>query len=205
MDKSPKFVVTLPANAEPNRFALEASDSGADLLELRSDLLPVEIPLEEISRTIKLLIARRTDRYLPDHWISAATFVDQDISLPHQPIDVPTSMKILSFHANRRMDEEEIVKLWKEHCREGEAIKYIEPYDTDSEQHLIRVRQLLDKFSDRVTVLPMGKGSSNIRRNLASGNYLHYCTLHPDSYSAPGQALLSDEIAYFKAGSAGDN
>jgi 3-dehydroquinate dehydratase len=191
----PKLVVTLPRDAEPLAFAREAEEIGADLLEIRDDLTP-EVDIRQLAEVLPILAARRTEQPLTDSWIEYADIIDEDISLPPQDIDVPNVM--LSMHADRPLDVEPSIQLWRTVTRKGEAIKHVEPFEPDCETRLMRLQQALHGFVSHVTVLAMGHGAEEVRRKLSYGNYLQYCALDEKSASAPGQPLLIDEVRRLK-------
>lgn len=192
----PGLVVTVPKGAEPLAFARRAQAAGADFLEIRNDLTLEIADIGAVAEVLPVLVARRTQQPLSAEWIKHASIVDQDISLTRQ--DIEGSKVMLSMHADRPLDAEHAVKLWRAVVLIGNAIKHVEPFEAGCEERLLFLRRELRKISPRVTVLAMGPGSQEVRRLLSHGNSLQYCALDEKSASAPGQPLLVDEVRRLK-------
>lgn len=196
--KKMKLVVTLNEKENPLVFAKRAREKGADLLEIRDDISPVDMDLKPLSQIIPLLVSRRKQQPLSEAWLAQATMVDQEISLEQQKLFLPPDKQILSHHSSSKMSVIYATEMWKEQCSEGQCIKHVEIFGPDSVPRLRNLRELLKLVSDRVTVLPMGLGAESARAALAGGNHLYYCKLDENTESAPGQELLEVAVARLK-------
>lgn len=70
-------VATLPPFTPPTEFAWRARHAGADVLEVRTDLTPLEVDLTPASRALPLLVAER-GVLAPAAWRRLAAMLDTD-------------------------------------------------------------------------------------------------------------------------------
>ena len=193
-----KIVVTLNETYDPLEFAQLARDKGADLLEIRDDVSPVDLNLEPLSKVMPLLVARRKQQPLSGAWISQASYVDQEIALPRQELAIPLENQIFSHHAGGPMSVLFALEMWRREEVQGCCIKHVEVFSADSVPRLHNLRELLKLLTDQVTVLPMGGGAREARIVLAEDNQFYYCKLDEKTESAPGQELLEEAVARIK-------
>ncbi|MEW5739419.1 MAG: shikimate kinase [Myxococcota bacterium] len=188
----PRRVVTLPPGVDPHAFAWRARHQGADLLEIRSDLLPHELELKPASRALPLLVSQRTAK-LPDAWLALAALVDRPLEVR---ADASGPSAISSLHADVPLSPDEAVGRW-EGVSAGVLIKHVEPLgDPGAAARLFETRaRLVQRFGEgNVTVLPTGPLALPFRAVLARANALDYLALDATFQAAPGQRLLSDVV-----------
>lgn len=70
-------LVTLPPGEEPSAFAARARAAGAELLEVRTDLTPLQTDLSGAARVLPLLVAER-GAPIPAAWSALATLADRE-------------------------------------------------------------------------------------------------------------------------------
>ncbi|GMU59081.1 MAG: hypothetical protein AMXMBFR34_08440 [Myxococcaceae bacterium] len=187
----PRRVVTLPPGVDPHAFAWRARHLGADLLEVRTDLLPAELQLRSASRALPLLVSQRTSE-VPAEWLALASLVDRPLATA--PGEAPGPRTVVSFHADAPLSPGEAVSRW-ESVRPGSQVKHVEPLgEPRSAQRLFETRaRLVQRFgADRVTVLATGPLALPFRAVLARQNALDYLALDQGFSAAPGQRLLED-------------
>lgn len=184
----PRRVVTLPPAQDAEAFAWRARQAGAELLEVRTDLVPPGTPLAAAARALPLLVSQRTDE-VPSPWLELATLVDR-------PLERGGGGSLVSFHAETPLSPDEAVALWKP-IEPGCLVKHIEPMGTvDSVRRLFETRAALaERFgASRVTVLPMGPLALPFRAVLAHRNALDFVAMEGGWTAAPGQRLLVDAV-----------
>lgn len=184
----PRRVVTLPPQRAPEDFARGAREEGAELLEIRSDLIAPETELRGAARVLPLLVSQRTDE-VPAPWLDLATLVDR-------PLERGGGGSFVSFHAETPLSPEAAMALW-EAVPPGCFVKHIEPLGPlDSAERLFATRRaLVARFgASRVTVLPMGAAALPFRAVLASQNALDFVAVDAGFAAAPGQRLLRDAV-----------
>lgn len=93
-------VVTLPPGVDPTEFATLAKRDGADLLELRTDLVPELVDVRGLSQVLPLLVAERGSP-VPSTWRAAATIVDS------------ADGSLRSLHAPTPLTAAEALAQWK--------------------------------------------------------------------------------------------
>ena len=187
--RRPRRVVTLPPHEPIEVFAWRARHAGAELLELRTDLLPAEMDLLAASRALPLLIARRTLR-LPEGWRARATLIDEPVS----ELSDPSALR--SFHADRPLRTQEALAAW-DGVVPGSRIKHVEPLGSprDFPRLLDTQDALIERFGvERVTVLATGPWALPFRAVLAQRNALDYLALDGSWSAAEGQRLLPDAV-----------
>lgn len=187
----PRRVVTLPPGENPVDFAWRARHEGADLLEVRSDLIPAEMPLRPVARALPLLIAQRTPA-VPDDWVAFAELVDRPLGAA--PGALHGAGLLLSLHADAPLSTREALARW-EGVPDGALLKHVEPLGTLSEApRLIETRaKLAERYgAGRVTVLATGPLALPFRAVLAADNALDYLAVDAGWAAAPGQRLVGD-------------
>lgn len=190
----PRRVVTAPPAVDLDAFAWAARHGGADLLEVRTDLTPVNVDLREAARALPLLVSQRSSA-IPSAWLELGELVDRPLG------GAPASL--VSFHADAPLRPAEAVELWRE-VPTGVFVKHIEPLGPpDQAKRLLETRAALaQRFgAERVTVLPMGPLATAFRAVLGPGNALDYLALDPSWAGAPGQRLLADAVREWRRGS----
>ncbi|MGZ3457618.1 MAG: shikimate dehydrogenase, partial [Archangium sp.] len=192
-------VVTLPPSLrgeEALRFAAEARNRGADVLEVRTDLHPADaVDAAALANVLVLLVSERGTP-LPPAWVAAARWVDRDV-VHASALDAPAGKLLASHHAERPLSSEEALRLWDVALPAGALVKHIEPLGEVSRARVEALREtqarLRARFGEgRVTVLAMGPVALPVRAVLARRNVLDYVALGGDWKAAPGQRLLAD-------------
>jgi shikimate kinase len=187
----PRRVVTLPPGENAVDFAWRARHEGADLLEVRSDLIPAELSLRPVARALPLLVAQRTPTLPPD-WAAFAELVDRPLGAP--PCELHGAGLVLSLHADAPLSTREALARW-EGVPDGALLKHVEPLGTLEEApRLLETRaKLAERYgAHRVTVLATGPLALPFRAVLAADNALDYLALDENWSAAPGQRLLRD-------------
>lgn len=185
----PRRVVTLPPGPEPLEFARRARLAGADLLELRTDLLTEHLDVAGLSSVLPLLVAER-GRRAPDEWRDVASLVDA------------ADGGLRSHHAETPMTVEEAVAHWRS-VPPGASIKHVEPLGalTTAKRLFDLQAALIDRHgAERVTVLATGPLATAFRAVLAERNALDFLALDTSWSAAPGQRLLSDAVRAHRFG-----
>jgi hypothetical protein len=197
-----KFVVTAKKNSDLTATATSAVQSGANYLEVRSDL-PVVYTQSELTRLpVSLLYAVRPDSQVDVVLMDAAAIVDVDLMCLNIR-DFEGYEPMISWHNPLISDEEDIVSRLSPLSSEYHAVKYVEPAAGDVNQQiqkLEQVRAALRPSFKAITILITGHDALKGRRLLASENDLYYCSLDEHSLAAPGQGLIATERAYFAMG-----
>lgn len=188
----PRRVVTLPPGENPHDFAWRARHQGADLLEVRSDLVPAEMQLKPAARALPLLVAQRTPA-LPADWVDLAACVDRPLGGAG-----PTGARgqLVSLHADAPLSPKDAVRRW-EGVPDDALLKHVEPLgDLGQAARLLETRaRLAERFgAGRVTVLATGPLALPFRAVLAADNALDYLALDASWAAAPGQRLLADAV-----------
>lgn len=195
--RRPRRVVTLPPGIEPRDFAFRARRAGAELLEVRGDLIPRESELTEAARVMPLLISER-EQALPPQWIALAHLLDFDTA--------KTGAHVLrSFHSPEPLTPDHAVEQWRS-APPGTRVKHVEPLGSpESGWRLLETqRRLQVQFGeDAVTVLATGPLALPFRAVLAQKNALDYLALEPGFSAAAGQRLLADAVREARAGMPG--
>jgi shikimate kinase len=176
-------VVTLPPGVEPIEFATLARREGADLLELRTDLVPSSIAVSGLSEVLPLLVAERGSP-VPPTWRAAATLVDS------------AEGSLRSLHAPTPLTTAEALAQWKD-APSDVSVKHVEPLGELGSAHRLLETQaaLIERFGpSRVTVLATGPLATAFRCVLAERNALDFLALDPSWSAAPGQRLLRDAV-----------
>jgi shikimate kinase len=185
----PRRVATLPPLADAANFEARAIEAGADVLEIRQDLIDPSKPLA-LGQTMSALVSKRTPQPLLAHWISRASLID----IPLGEV-APSGVHVLfSLHTEAPLTPEEALARWK-HLPSGTQVKHIEPLgDLETAGRLFETqRRLIEHFgSHQVTVLPMGPLALPFRAMLAPSNALDYVALDEQFAAAPGQRFLQD-------------
>ncbi len=192
-------VVTLPPaqiGEAALDFARRAHNTGADLLELRTDLHSENsVDVVALAKVMTLLVAERGIS-IPESWLRAALYVDRALESPRAAAVGQTL--VLSHHAVAPLTPEAAVSLWDSAHNFPDAwVKHIEPLGSPADaDRLIRTRALLNtRFGqDRVTVLATGPLALPFRCILAEHNRLDYLAASSAWASAPGQRLLADAV-----------
>lgn len=175
-------VVTLPPGADATQFAWAAKHDGADLLEVRTDLTPVEYDLRRAARALPLLVSERGPK-IPDAWRALATLVD-----------APDGGDLVSFHAPAPMTTQQALAHWSA-TPLGRLVKHVEPLGPpgDAARLFATHKALCEVFgAGKVTVLAQGPLATPFRALLARHNALDFLALDPTWMAAPGQRLLAD-------------
>lgn len=182
----PRRVVTLAPGAAIDAFALRAAKAGADLLEVRSDLVPASADLAGAAGILGLLVSQRTPD-LPERWLEHATLVDR-------PLGDAYGNSLVSFHSEEPLTPQAARALWASvPC--GLHVKHVEPLGrlSDAERLFETHARLVDRFGpQRVTVLATGPLALPFRALLARDNALDYLALDASWSAAAGQRLLAD-------------
>lgn len=184
----PRRVVTLPPDVDAEAFAWRARHLGAELLEIRSDLVANDVDLRRAARVLPLLVSQRTE-VVPTPWLALATLVDR-------PLERGGGGSLVSFHAETPLTTAEAMALWAP-IHSGVFVKHIEPLGPlDSVDRLFATRDALAaRFgASRVTVLPMGPLALPFRAVLAQQNSLDFVAMEGGWTAAPGQRLLIDAV-----------
>jgi len=184
----PRRVVTLPPELDAEAFAWHARHLGAELLEVRTDLVAPDVDLRRVARALPLLVSQRTD-VVPAPWLKLAALVDR-------PLERGGGGSLVSFHAETPMSTSEVMALWAT-IPPGGFVKHIEPLGSlDSVGRLFATRDALaERFgASRVTVLPMGPLALPFRAVLAPRNALDFLAMEGGWTAAPGQRLLVDAV-----------
>jgi shikimate kinase len=187
----PRRVVTLPPGVEPVGFAWRARHRGADLLEVRSDLVPAELQLKAVARALPLLVSQRTPS-LPDDWVALASLVD--VPLGAAAPDLGDAGRVVSLHADAPLSPDEALARWGE-LPDGALLKHVEPLGalTQAPRLFDTRARLAERFgAARVTVLASGALALPFRAVLAADNALDFLALDAAWTAAPGQRLLDD-------------
>ncbi|MBL8919357.1 MAG: shikimate dehydrogenase [Myxococcaceae bacterium] len=177
-------VVTLPPDAHPVEFAWAARHQGADLLEVRTDLTPLELDLGLLARALPLLVAERAGLSAPADWRRHAALLDA------------AEGSVRSHHAERPLSTTEALRLW-DGVPAGVQVKHVEPLGPlgDAPRLFETQRQLEARLGPgRVTVLTTGPLALPFRALLAERNALDYLALSPAWSAAVGQRLLADAV-----------
>lgn len=186
-------VVTLPPGAAPADFAWRARHEGAEVLEVRSDLLPHELALLPASRALPLLVSQRTHA-VPEEWLALASLVDVPLG---STLEVPSVARlVVSLHAERPLTTAEALAAWVS-VPDGALVKHVEPLGPlgDAGRLLETQARLVERFgAERVTVLVTGPLALPFRAVLAEGNALDYLALEGGFSAAVGQRLLADAV-----------
>ncbi|MBS1151651.1 MAG: Shikimate 5-dehydrogenase alpha [Myxococcaceae bacterium] len=194
--KRPRRVVTLPPAVNPRDFAFRALHGGAELLEVRTDLIPPEADLAPAARVLPLLIAER-GQPVPEAWRRLAELMDGE-----SPWVGNRGLELMSHHAPAPMTPDEAEAHWSEVPR-GTLVKHVEPLGPVSEGWRLLETQarLQARFGeDAVTVLTTGPLALPFRAVLARKNALDYLALDPTWSAAGGQRLLADAVREARAG-----
>ncbi len=189
-------VVTLPPAVNPRDFAFAALHGGAELLEVRTDLIDPEADLLPAARVLPLLISERGAK-VPEHWRRLAELVDGE-----SPWVGSRGLELLSHHAPDPLQPEAAAALWKDVPR-GVMVKHVEPLGSpaDGWRLLETQSRLQARFGeDAVTVLATGTLALPFRAVLARKNALDYLALDSMWSAAAGQRLLADAVREAKAG-----
>lgn len=197
----PRRVVTLPPGESPYDFAWRARHGGADLLEVRSDLTPLEMQLRPVARALPLLVSQRTAA-LPDEWLALASLVDRPLGAPAGPLR--GAGLVLSLHADAPLTPDEAVARW-EGVADGALLKHVEPLGSLAEAPRLfeTRRRLAERYgAGRVTVLATGPLALPFRALLAADNALDYLAVDAGWAAAPGQRLLADATREWRCPSA---
>jgi 3-dehydroquinate dehydratase len=197
-------VVTLPPTVqgtEAVRFAEEVRRRGANVLEMRTDLHPVEVvEASALAGVLPLLVSER-GRPLPAAWLEAATYVDRDITVSVEAASARWRL-VASHHAERPLSPEEALRLWDRALPSNAFVKHVEPLGSPDRLGALLETQnrLLERFgAGRVTVLAMGAVALPTRVVLARRNSLDYVAAGGGWSAAPGQRLLDDAIRESRA------
>lgn len=194
--KRARRVVTLPPAVNPRDFAFRALHAGAELLEIRTDLIAPEADLAPAARVLPLLISER-EKPVPEPWRALAELVDGE-----SPWVGARGLELLSHHAAAPMTPDEAEELWADVPR-GPLVKHVEPLGSLPEAwRLIETQKRLQaRFGeDNATVLATGPLALPFRAVLARTNALDYLALDATWSAAPGQRLLADAVREAKAG-----
>lgn len=189
----PRRIVTLPPGQDPARFAWRARHAGADLLEIRTDVIPHEMELRPASLALPLLVSQRGDAQVPKEWRRLASVFDRPIELGDD--DLPIG-GVVSLHTEKPMSTTEAVARWRA-VQRGVSVKHIEPLgDLNELDRLFRTRaSLMERFgNERVTVLVTGPLALPFRAILGVQNALDYTAMDSSWRAAPGQRLLADAV-----------
>ncbi|MDX2009841.1 MAG: shikimate kinase [Myxococcaceae bacterium] len=176
-------VVTLPPFTHPVEFAWKARHAGAEVLEVRTDLTPLEVDLTPVARALPVLVAERGP-LAPASWRSQASLLDA------------ADGDVRSFHAEAPLSADDAVARWAS-VPGGAHLKHVEPLGDLRQAHRLveTQRRLIERFgADRVTVLATGPLALPFRALLALDNALDYLALEPTWAAAPGQRLVADAV-----------
>lgn len=183
------FIVTMPssATADPKRFAEHAKKEGAELLEIRGDLVPTLQPFES---ALPLIVSPRGtgNRLVEAH---APTFVDLDID---ERMEIPPGIQIIrSMHDHQETPSLERLQTAAQKMIEtgADIIKIATTILTYKD---IRTLQNLQQSlpADRAhVILGMGPKAHLTRMLSPLHNALTYTFLEEADASAPGQIPLS--------------
>lgn len=193
--KRARRVVTLPPSVNPRDFAFRALRAGADLLEVRTDLIPPDTDLVAAARALPLLVSKRIAA-VPEAWRKLAMCVDSETRGPS------LSDGLLSFHANEPMAPAAAEAFWAASPR-GSLVKHVEPLGTMHQGWRLLETQarLQARFGeDAVTVLATGELALPFRAELARKNALDFCALDDLFAAAPGQRFVADAAREARAG-----
>lgn len=188
----PKRLVTLPPQVDAAEFAERARRAGADALEVRTDLTPLETDLKAAAQVLPLWVAER-ENPLPPEWVMLASGVDRPKGLGRPALT--------SFHADRPLNSQAALAEW-EGFGDADLIKHVEPLGASSRfPEVLRTQSLLiERFGEgRVTVLVTGATAQPFRSVLARRNALDYLALDAGFSAAPGQRLLEDAVREYQA------
>jgi len=197
--KTARRVVTLPPvlrGSDALRFAADARERGADVLEVRTDLHPEgTVDAQALAARLELLVSERGTP-LPPAWVAAARWVDRDV-VHAGDLAAPSGKLLASHHAERALSTEEALRLWDVVLSDGAQVKHVEPLGPVSRERVAVLLEtqarLRERFGEgRVTVLTMGDVALPVRAVLARQNVLDYVALGGDWKAAPGQRLLAD-------------
>jgi shikimate kinase len=191
----PRRVVTLPPGVDPRNFAFGARRSGAELLEIRTDLIPRETSLDEAARVLPLLVAERQGPEVPARWRELAQVID--VEAPRDGARV-----LRSFHSPEPLSPEQALAFWSS-SPPGTRVKHVEPLGpVENGWRLLETQRLLiERFGpEAVTVLATGALALPFRAVLAGLNALDYLALEPGFSAAAGQRLLADAVREARAG-----
>jgi shikimate kinase len=176
-------VVTLPPFTHPVEFAWKARHTGAEVLEVRTDLTPLEVDLAPVVRALPVLVAER-GLAAPASWRSRAALLDA------------ADGSVRSLHAEAPLTVEEALAHWRD-VPEGVHVKHVEPLGDLARAHRLfeTQKRLAERFGpSRVTVLATGPLALPFRALLSLDNALDYLALEPSWSAAPGQRLLADAV-----------
>lgn len=194
--KRARRVVTLPPAVDPRDFAFRARRLGAELLEVRTDLIDPQADLAPAARALPLLLAERV-KPVPAAWRALADLVDGE-----SPWVGSRGLEQLSHHATAPLSPDEAEALWREVPR-GVLVKHVEPLGPAASgwRLLETQRRLQARFGDdAVTVLATGPLALPFRAVLARQNALDYLALDSGWSAAEGQRLLADAAREARAG-----
>ncbi len=192
--KRARRVVTLPPAVSPLDFAVRALGEGADLLEVRTDLIAPQTDLQPLSQLLSLLVSER-GLPIPEPWRSCAELVDCETLGSAGPA-------LRSHHAPAPLSPGEAMALWKE-VPWGTRVKHVEPLGplSDAGRLLETQSRLQARFGDdAVTVLATGPLALPFRAVLARKNALDYLALDATWAAAAGQRVLPDAVREARAG-----
>jgi hypothetical protein len=191
-------IVTLPPSvqgAEAPPFAAQARLQGAEVLEVRTDLHPVDtVDASALARELPLLVSER-GMPIPPEWVTVARWVDRDVR--EGRLEAPEGKLLASHHAERPLTPDEALGLWEVALPDESLVKHVEPLGPVSAQRIAELLEtqvrLGERFgSGRVTVLAMGPMALPVRAVLARRNALDYVAVGGGWSAAPGQRLLAD-------------
>jgi len=202
--RSARLVVTLPptlSGAEALKFAEEARERFAHILELRTDLhAPEAVDIAALARVLPLIVSERGAPLSPA-WVAAATHVDRD--LRDGNMDAPAGKLLASHHSERPLSTAEALERWSRVAIPTDAlVKHVEPLGSPSRiAELVATQEALrSRFgAERVTVLAMGPLALPVRAVLARRNALDYVAAGGTWSAAPGQRLLDDVVREVRA------
>jgi 3-dehydroquinate dehydratase len=196
--RSARLIVTLPptvSGAEALRFAEQARERFADLLELRTDLHPPEaVDVAALARVLPLVVSERGSP-LASAWVSAAMHVDRD--LRDGNMEAPAGKLLASHHSERPLSTAEALARWSLAIPSDALVKHVEPLGAPGRISELLATQaaLRSRFGpERVTVLAMGALALPVRAVLARRNALDYVAAGGTWSAAPGQRLLDDVV-----------
>ena len=189
----PRRVVTLPPGVDALTFSRAALAAGAELLEVRSDL--VNTPVES---ALPVLAAERSAA-LHERLRAAATLVDCEEG-SH------STSSLMSRHLSAPLSPAQALALWKDVSPET-FVKHVEPLGVPSESARLLETQalLIERFgAHRVTVLATSPWALPIRAVLAKRNALDYLALDANFSAAKGQRLVADAAREYQKPPRGD-
>ncbi|RJS19672.1 shikimate dehydrogenase [Corallococcus sp. H22C18031201] len=196
---SARRVVTLPPSLvgpEAVRFARNAQQRGADVLEVRTDLhAPDAIDPRALAQVLPLLVSER-GQPIPEPWLDACWRADFDVAHA-QALAAPVGKLLASHHAARSLSSDEALALWSRPLPEDALVKHVEPMEASAHVSVLleTQRRLSERYgAHRVTVLGMGALALPARAVLARGNVLDYVATGGAWAAAPGQRLLDDAV-----------